>query len=122
MLTKETVTVFGFTANTEKSKEFYHNILGLDLISECPLALVYRSGETLLRFGKVEKVDPNTALVGWEVNDIHEIITTLKDRGLQTQNPNSLEQDELGIWTSPNGAKIAWLNDPDGNTITISQQ
>jgi hypothetical protein len=30
-------------------------------------------------------------------------------------------QDELGIWTAPSGAKVAWFKDPDGNTLSISQ-
>lgn len=30
-------------------------------------------------------------------------------------------QDDLGIWTAPNGARVAWFKDPDGNTLSISQ-
>ena len=32
-----------------------------------------------------------------------------------------LEQDALGIWTSPNGSKVAWFKDPDGNILSISE-
>jgi hypothetical protein len=32
-----------------------------------------------------------------------------------------MEQDELGVWSSPGGAKVAWFKDPDGNTLSISQ-
>jgi hypothetical protein len=31
-------------------------------------------------------------------------------------------QDELGIWTSPDGAaKVAWCNDSEGNLLSVSQ-
>jgi hypothetical protein len=32
-----------------------------------------------------------------------------------------MQQDDLGIWTSPDGTKVAWFKDPDGNTLSISQ-
>jgi hypothetical protein len=31
------------------------------------------------------------------------------------------EQDERGIWTAPNGSKVAWFKDPDGNVLSVSQ-
>lgn len=34
----------------------------------------------------------------------------------------SMVQDELGIWTTPSGAKVAWFKDPDGNTLSVSQR
>ncbi len=30
-------------------------------------------------------------------------------------------QDELGIWTAPSGAKVAWFKDPDGNILSLSE-
>ena len=30
-------------------------------------------------------------------------------------------QDELGVWTSPGGAKVAWFKDPDGNTLSLTE-
>jgi hypothetical protein len=31
-------------------------------------------------------------------------------------------QDELGIWSSPDGrTKLAWFADPDGNVLSLSQ-
>jgi hypothetical protein len=32
-----------------------------------------------------------------------------------------MQQDELGIRTTPNGAKIAWFKDPDGNILSVSE-
>ena len=27
----------------------------------------------------------------------------------------------LGVWTPPNGDRVAWFKDPDGNVLSISQ-
>ena len=32
-----------------------------------------------------------------------------------------LEQDDLGIWTTPDGSRVAWFKDPDGNLLSLSQ-
>ncbi|MGZ8832957.1 MAG: VOC family protein, partial [Thermoanaerobaculia bacterium] len=32
-----------------------------------------------------------------------------------------MKQDELGVWTPPNGDRVAWFKDPDGNVLSISQ-
>jgi len=32
------------------------------------------------------------------------------------------DQDELGIWTAPDGKKKpAWVSDPDGNVLGLTQ-
>jgi hypothetical protein len=30
-----------------------------------------------------------------------------------------LEQDPSGIWDAPGGSRIAWFEDPDGNTLSL---
>jgi len=32
-----------------------------------------------------------------------------------------VQDRELGIWTTPNGDKVAWFKDPDGNVLSVSQ-
>ena len=32
-----------------------------------------------------------------------------------------MEQDELGVWTTPGGDRIAWFADPDGNVLSLTQ-
>lgn len=29
-------------------------------------------------------------------------------------------QDEGGVWTSPDGSRVAWFRDPDGNLLSLS--
>jgi hypothetical protein len=32
-----------------------------------------------------------------------------------------MQQDQLGIWNAPSGAKVAWFKDPDGKTLSLTQ-
>ena len=32
-----------------------------------------------------------------------------------------MQQDAAGIWQSPSGARIAWLKDPDGNLLSLTE-
>jgi hypothetical protein len=31
-----------------------------------------------------------------------------------------MPQDDLGIWSAPSGARVAWSTDPDGNTLSLT--
>jgi hypothetical protein len=32
-----------------------------------------------------------------------------------------LEQDDLGVWQAPSGARVAWFKDPDGNLLSLTE-
>ncbi len=32
-----------------------------------------------------------------------------------------MEQDELGVWLSPSGARVAWFEDPDRKVLSLTQ-
>ncbi len=59
--------------------------------------------------------------VRWQVRDMRLAITALTERGVLFERFPSLEQDDLGIWASPGGARVAWFKDPDGNMLSITQ-
>jgi hypothetical protein len=48
-------------------------------------------------------------------------ITELTSRGVDFVRFDGVEQDELGIWSSPGGALVAWFKDPDGHTLSLTQ-
>jgi hypothetical protein len=65
-------------------------------------------------------VAPYTVL-GWEVADIESIVKDLVLTGVVFEQFEGIEQDELGIWTSPDGSRVAWFKDPDGNILSVAQ-
>ena len=61
-------------------------------------------------------------VMGWEVDDIAAAATVLRDRGAPLIVYDGMGQDELGVWSSPDGAvKVGWFPDPDGNLLSLSQ-
>lgn len=110
------------TANAERSRAFYEGVLGLEFVADEPPAVVFRVGQSMLRIQKVEKahVAPYTAL-GWAVSDIRVTIRRLRETGVRFSRFEGMNQDADGIWQSPNGARVAWFQDPDGNVLSLTQ-
>jgi catechol 2,3-dioxygenase-like lactoylglutathione lyase family enzyme len=115
----------GFVTTTapERARGFYGDILGFRFLEDDGFALSFDANGTLLRVGKAQHFTPSQATVlGWEVTDIVAAVRDLSGRGVAFEQFNLafLPQDELGIWTAPNGDRVAWFKDPDGNTLSIS--
>jgi hypothetical protein len=76
----------------------------------------------MLRVTKVDalRAQPFTVL-GWDVSDIGTTMRELVTRGIEFERSDEIEQDDDGVSTTPNGDRIAWFNDPDGNTLSLTQ-
>ena len=63
------------------------------------------------------------SVLGWNVRDIVATVQSMRARGVVFTVYEGLGQDELGIWTAPDGqAKVAWFADPDdGNVLSVSR-
>jgi catechol 2,3-dioxygenase-like lactoylglutathione lyase family enzyme len=117
-------SVIGFipTRQPELAREFYEQRLGLRFVADDGFALVFRSGESMIRVVRVaEFTPPPFTILGWESSDIADDVQALVDRGVAFERYGFIQQDALGIWASPSGAKVAWFKDPDGNTLSLSQ-
>jgi catechol 2,3-dioxygenase-like lactoylglutathione lyase family enzyme len=114
--------LFLATSDAHKARAFYEGALGLALVSDEPVALVFRVGALTLRVQKVERVHaaPYTAL-GWAVPDVRAVVQRLRTAGLTFQRYEGMAQDDLGIWRAPSGALVAWFKDPDGNVLSLTQ-
>jgi hypothetical protein len=65
-------------------------------------------------------VAPYTVL-GWTVPDMAGAIGSLHASGVTFERFEGMDQSDLGVWTAPSGAQVAWFKDPDGNTLSITQ-
>jgi len=120
----ETMPIIAFVATTtpDRAKEFYSSVLGLQLLSEDGFALMYDAGGTKLRVAVVKELRPaGYTVLGWIVPDIRRSIQDLMKRGVEFRQYEGFGQDDLGIWTSPSGARVAWFGDPDGNTLSLTE-
>ena len=64
---------------------------------------------------------PGYTVLGWRVDDIAATMAELSARGVEFRRYEGMGQDEAGVWTTPDGAQVAWFADPDGNTLSLTQ-
>ena len=113
------------TTKPAAAREFYEKTLGLRFESADAFAIVFRVGLApgiMLRVTTVSELTPaGFTIFGWQVSDIVASVTELAAKGVKFTRYGFLEQDEHAIWNAPGGTKVAWFQDPDGNTLSLSQ-
>jgi len=121
MLSDRPVVAFVPSTDLARSRRFYEAVLDLRVVSEDGFAVVVAAGAGTIRItnvGRDLRVQPFTVL-GWEVDDIEQEVDRLVKRGVEFLTVPGLPQDERAVWTAPDGTRIAWFKDPDGNTLSL---
>lgn len=123
MLENQPIIAFVATKTPAVSRRFYEDVLGLRFVSDDPAALVFDTGEgVMLRIQKVDALRPHPfTSLGWQVDDLRTTVEELVKKGVRFEQYEFLSQDELGIWTTPDGSSVAWFKDPDGNVLSLTQ-
>jgi catechol 2,3-dioxygenase-like lactoylglutathione lyase family enzyme len=110
------------TEDYDRAREFYESKLGFQFVSLDQYALVMSTGKNMIRIAKLKGLTPALyTVLGWEVENIEAIVTWLMERGVVFAEYPFIQDRELRIWTTPNGDKVAWFKDPDGNVLSVSQ-
>ncbi len=114
----------GFAATTDaaRCKAFYVGVLGLRLMHEDGFGIVLDSGGMMLRIQKGPELTPVPRTVaGWNVDDIDLAVRALAGAGVVFDRMPWFKQDDHGVASFPDGAKVAWFKDPDGNILSLAQ-
>jgi catechol 2,3-dioxygenase-like lactoylglutathione lyase family enzyme len=122
VLGTEKLVAFVGTQDPARAKAFYGDLLGLPMVSEDPFALVFDAHGTMLRVSIVPEVAAaRYTVLGWDVTDIAGTAKRLGDLGVKLERFEGIDQDGLGIWNSPSGARVGWFKDPDQNILSITE-
>lgn len=122
MLRQDELIAFVSTTDLARSRAFYEDALGLTLLDQSEFANVFDANGTMLRVTLAAVFSPAPfTVLGWGVKDIEESVQSLLVRGIDPRVFPGLGQDAAGIWTTPNGDRIAWFQDPDGNTLSLTE-
>ncbi len=115
--------LFVATADPDRSRSFYQDVLGLTFVADEPYALVFAIDDLSLRIQKLPELTPaNHTVLGWAVDDIRRAMADLVARGVHFERYPQLPQDDDGVWELPGGVKVAWFKDPDGNTLSLTEE
>jgi catechol 2,3-dioxygenase-like lactoylglutathione lyase family enzyme len=122
MLAAMNMMGFILTKDYDKSRGFYEDHLGFKFVSVDKFALVMQAGKSMIRIVRVPTFTPlQSTVLGWEVHDIETIVDWLTKRGVAFEKYPFVQDQERGIWSTPDGNKVAWFKDPDGNVLSVSQ-
>ncbi|MBD2898297.1 VOC family protein [Spirillospora sp. NPDC000708] len=114
-------------SDIEKAVAFYEGRLGLEVLQTGPSAdiiggsRVYASGggPALNVYQSVTAGKTDATLATWYVDDIDQIVDELASSGVEFVRYDQFECDARGICPRAGGGRIAWFQDPDGNTFAI---
>ncbi len=113
---------FAATTDSARCRDFYVGKLGLRLVHEDGYGIVLDSGGTMLRIQKGPELTPvPRTVLGWNVGDIELAVKGLAAAGVTMERYTWFKQDDSGITSFPDGARVAWFKDPDGNILSVAQ-
>jgi catechol 2,3-dioxygenase-like lactoylglutathione lyase family enzyme len=118
----DSVVTFLTTQSPDAAIAFYRDKLGLRFLRDDGFALVFDMNGVMLRIAKAKSFTPAQGTVlGWEARDMAATMNKLGQAGVNFERYPNMGQDADGVCTFPNGDRVAWFKDPDGNVLSISQ-
>lgn len=102
------------------ARNFYEEILGLELVRGDDHVLEFETGDTSLVVYVSEFAGTNKAnAVVWAVGDeIEDIVANLKDKGVSFEHYEGMEMD--GDIHVAGDFRMVWFKDPDGNILHLN--
>jgi catechol 2,3-dioxygenase-like lactoylglutathione lyase family enzyme len=122
MLASSMLQTIVWTSRLAEAEKFYSGVLGLTLKGKSHGALIYDVGGSDLRVSPVPATQPSEhTVLGFAVTNLKAVVKLLMERGVSLERIAGLSLDSTGILTTPDGAKVAWFRDPDGNLLSVVQ-
>jgi catechol 2,3-dioxygenase-like lactoylglutathione lyase family enzyme len=108
-----------------RARAFYEGQLGLESATPDEGGVRYECGEgtRIFIYETPENAGKSPATIaGFSVADLDATMADLRTRGISFEHYDQpgLVTDETGVFAGP-GFRAAWLRDPDGNTLAITE-
>jgi catechol 2,3-dioxygenase-like lactoylglutathione lyase family enzyme len=122
MLSSSRLQSIIWTSRLEAARAFYQDVLGLTLRCVSDGALVFDVNGSDLRVSPVPLTRPSEhTVMGFAVTDLDAELDSLRERDVVIERFEGLNHDVNGVLTTPDGARVAWFRDPDGNILSVVQ-
>jgi catechol 2,3-dioxygenase-like lactoylglutathione lyase family enzyme len=122
MLGKSQLQAIICTSNPAEAKRFYGEVLELPSKGTSLGAEVYDVDGVSLRVSPVPSNRPSEhTVLGFSVRDLDTVATWLLAKGVQFERFPAFSHDAVGIVRIPDGTRVLWFRDPDGNLLSVVQ-
>lgn len=122
MLSNSKLQSIVWTSNLSKAEVFYRDVLGLELKDKSDGALVFNVGGSVLRVSPVPLTTPSEhTVLGFAVPEADTAIGLLAANGVQFERFEGFPHESNGALNTPDGSRVAWFRDPDGNLLSVVQ-
>ena len=107
------------TDDTDKTRAFYADTLGVEVTEEYGILTLHLAGGTnVIVYPKPEHTPADFTVLNFPVDDVEAAVDALTERGVEFERYEGAPQDEKGIMRG-NGPDIAWFRDPAGNILSV---
>jgi catechol 2,3-dioxygenase-like lactoylglutathione lyase family enzyme len=122
MLENSRLQTIIWTSRIAEAERFYTHVLGLRLRRRSNGNLIYDVDGSDLTVGRVPSTQPSAhTIMGFAVDDLDAEVAELANRGITWERFDGFPHDERGVVITPDGDRVVWFRDPDGNLISIVQ-
>jgi catechol 2,3-dioxygenase-like lactoylglutathione lyase family enzyme len=128
LMFKDTKAFSSFSVDSiQKAKEFYGQILGLDVSESYGgilLDIHIDGGRNILIYPKPNHTPATFTILNFPVKNLEKAVDDLTKRGVRFEiyYEGNIKTDEKGICLSDEGPKIAWFKDPAGNVLSVLEE
>ena len=120
MLANSKLQTIIWTSRIAEAETFYRGTLGLTLRTKSDGALVFDVGGGDLRVSPIPSTAPGEhTVLGFAVGDVDSAIVFLSARGVTVERFNGFPHEANGAVVTPEGNRVVWFRDPDGNILSI---
>lgn len=122
MLSQSKLQSIIWTARLADAEAFYRDVLGLAVKAKSDGALVFDVNGGDLRVSPVPSTRPSEhTVLGFAVADVDRTVECLQGKGVELERFAGFPHASNGVLTTPDGSRVAWFRDPDGNLLSVVQ-
>ena len=115
------------TNDTEQTRKFYGETLGLDVEDakeDGLLTIKLKGGTTVMVYPKPDHKPASFTVLNFPVDDVEKAVDELTKRGIRFERYDlpDIKTDAKGIARGDRGPTIAWFKDPAGNVLSVLEE